>query len=202
MAARARQVVIGPGFAQPLKCVSKDLSTPNVQLPTPNSQEYIDSMSTLADRLLTFVVERYPFALPAAQRALESCGLTHAADQKSIEDLRPRFCQALAKSLGDISVNGLPDTTPGTAATTRLQSARDELVAACDGFLLREAIRDLADRRRAPRDPARHGADARHRQPAEAVFSRAARSDSTACRFREKVSGRSDRRPFTLPASG
>ena len=31
---------IGPGFAQPLKCVSKDLSTPNSdsQLPAPNSQ--------------------------------------------------------------------------------------------------------------------------------------------------------------------
>ena len=107
-------------------------------------------MSTLADRLLTFVVERYPFALPAARRALESCDLTRAADQKSIEDLRSRFCQALGKSLGDISVNGLPDTTPGATATTRLQSARDELVAACDGFLIREAIATslTADERR------------------------------------------------------
>ena len=107
-------------------------------------------MSTLADRLLSYVVERYPFALPAVQRALESCDLTRAADQKSIEDLRSRFCQALGKSFGDFSVNGLPDTTPGTAATTRLQSARDELVAACDGFLIREAIATslTADERR------------------------------------------------------
>ena len=76
-------------------------------------------MSTLADRLMSFVVERYPFALPAVQRALESCDLARAADQKSIEDLRPQFCQALGKSLGDISVNGLPDTTPGVTATTQ-----------------------------------------------------------------------------------
>ena len=63
-------------------------------------------MATLADRLMSFVVERYPFALPAVRRALESCDLSRAADQKSIEDLRPQFCQALGKSLGDISVNG------------------------------------------------------------------------------------------------
>jgi len=107
-------------------------------------------MSTLADRLMSFVVERYPFALPAVRRALESCDLARVADQRTIEDLRPQFCQALGKSLGDISVNGVPDTTPGVTATTRLHSARDELVAACDGFLIREAIATslTADERR------------------------------------------------------
>ena len=107
-------------------------------------------MSTLADRLMSFVVERYPFALPAVRRALESCDLARVADQRTIEDLRPQFCQALGKSLGDISVNGVPDTTPGVTAATRLHSARDELVAACDGFLIREAIATslTADERR------------------------------------------------------
>jgi len=87
-------------------------------------------MSTLADRLMSFVVERYPFALPAVRRALESCDLTR----------RPAFCAALTKSLADSSVEALPDTTPGATAAARIQSAHDELVAACDGFLAREAI--------------------------------------------------------------
>src|SRR4026209_1906542 len=97
-------------------------------------------MSTLADRLMSFVVERYPFALPAVRRAVESCDLARAADQRTIEDLRPQFCQAFGKSLGDISVNGVPDTIPGVTATTRLYSARDELVAASDGFPIRDKI--------------------------------------------------------------
>jgi 2-oxoisovalerate dehydrogenase E1 component len=87
-------------------------------------------MSTLADRLMSFVVERYPFALPAVRRAVESCDLTH----------RPAFCAALTKSLADISVEALPETTPGVSATARLQAARDDFIAACDGFLVREGI--------------------------------------------------------------
>ncbi len=94
----------------------------------------------LAERLLSFVVERYPFALPAVRRALESCDLSRAIDQQSIEDIRPIFCRALAKGFGEFSVNTLPETTPGVTAAARLECARDELVAACDGFLIREAI--------------------------------------------------------------
>ncbi|HVQ13679.1 MAG TPA: thiamine pyrophosphate-dependent enzyme, partial [Vicinamibacterales bacterium] len=97
-------------------------------------------MSTLADRLMSFVVERYPFALPAVRRALESCDLSRGIDQQSIEDSRPTFCRALANSLGERDVDTLPDTTPGVTAAARMQSAHDELVAACDGFLIREAI--------------------------------------------------------------
>ena len=89
-------------------------------------------MATLADRLMSFVVERYPFALPAVRRAVESCDLTD----------RPAFCAALTKSLADISVEALPETTPGVSATSRFQAARDDLIAACDGFLVREAIAD------------------------------------------------------------
>jgi 2-oxoisovalerate dehydrogenase E1 component len=97
-------------------------------------------MPTLADRLMSFVVERYPFALPAVQRAVDVCELSRATDQKSIDELRPRFCDALTNSLGDVSVRDLPDTTPGVTAAARLQGAHDELVAACDSFLTRESI--------------------------------------------------------------
>ncbi len=87
-------------------------------------------MPTLADRLMSFVLERYPFALTAVRRALESCDPA----------VRPAFCAALTQNVADISVEALPDTTPGVSATARLQDARDELIAACDGFLIREAI--------------------------------------------------------------
>jgi 2-oxoisovalerate dehydrogenase E1 component len=97
-------------------------------------------MSTLADRLMSFVVERYPFALPVVRRALESCELARVADQHSIEGLRPVFCAELTKALDNIPVDTLPDTTPRVTASMRMQTARDELAAACDGFLIREAI--------------------------------------------------------------
>ena len=98
-------------------------------------------MATLADRLLSFVVERYPFALPAVHRALESCDAAGGAvDQRAIEQLRPTLCGELTKQLGEIAASDLPDTTPGVTASARLQAARDELVDACDAFLIREAI--------------------------------------------------------------
>ncbi len=93
-------------------------------------------MSTLADRLMSFVVERYPFALPAVQQALRACDTS----ERSIDQLRPVFSQELARTLGDFAATDLPDTTPGVTAAARLQAARDELLAACDGFLAREAI--------------------------------------------------------------
>src|SRR5262245_18639996 len=97
-------------------------------------------MPTLADRLMSFVVERYPFALPAVRRAIESCDLARAADQKSLEELRPLFCAELMARLGHISADQIPDTTPGVTASSRMQAARNELTTACDGFLIREAI--------------------------------------------------------------
>jgi 2-oxoisovalerate dehydrogenase E1 component len=97
-------------------------------------------MPTVADRLSSFVVERFPFALPAVQRALESCGAATAADQPAIEQLRSALCRELTKQLGEIAASDLPDTTPGVTASARLQAAADELVEACDGFLIREAI--------------------------------------------------------------
>src|SRR5262245_32929938 len=98
-------------------------------------------MPTLSDRLLSFILERYPFAVPAVQQALATCvDDGHATDHGSIENLRPLFCRELSRELADIAVSNLPDTTPGATASARLESARHELVAACDGFLIREAI--------------------------------------------------------------
>ena len=97
-------------------------------------------MPTLARRLMSFVVERYPFALSAAQRALQSCDADRATTRDSIEQLRPLLCQELTKGLAELDASDLPETTPGVMAAARLQAARTELVEACDGFLIREAI--------------------------------------------------------------
>ena len=75
-------------------------------------------MPTLADRLMSFVVERYPFALPAVQQALASCEAAgHATDHGSIEKLRPVLCRELTKQLGEFGASDLPDTTPGVTAS-------------------------------------------------------------------------------------
>ncbi len=98
-------------------------------------------MSTLSDRLLSFVVERYPFALPAVQRALLSCDAAQQSiDDASIGQLRTALTAELRRELNEITVSNLPDTTPGVTASARLEKARDELLDACDGFLAREAI--------------------------------------------------------------
>ena len=54
-------------------------------------------------------------------------------------------------------------------AVKRLEQARAEIVEACDGFLRARSDSRLAHRRRAPRDPARHGAHTRRRQSPEAA---------------------------------
>ena len=98
-------------------------------------------MSTLAARLLSFVIERYPFALNALNGVLASCDAADVADDHgSIERFRSVLRHEFTRQLGEPKASNLPDTTPGVTATTRLQAAHDELVAACDDFLIREAI--------------------------------------------------------------
>src|SRR5258706_2903907 len=79
-----------------------------------------------AARLAAFVVERFPFAIAAIQRALDA----------SPRDLRPE----IQRQLRDIDVADLPETTPGVAAEDRWNAAVTELLDAVDGFLAREAI--------------------------------------------------------------
>jgi len=79
-----------------------------------------------AVRLAAFVVERFPFAIAAIQRALDA----------SPRDLRTE----IQRQLRDIDVADLPETTPGVAADERWNAAVAELLDAVDGFLSREAI--------------------------------------------------------------
>jgi 2-oxoisovalerate dehydrogenase E1 component len=61
-------------------------------------------------------------------------------DGAHIEFFRLEFRRELNRALEGAGVAELPDPTPGIRADQRIQAARGELVAACDGFLVREAL--------------------------------------------------------------
>ena len=96
--------------------------------------------SGVAARLLAFVVERFPFALPVVQRALDGVEAPAGQTPEAIERLRATFARRLTTSVTDLDIAEIPETTPGVTAAQRLQSAARELIDACDGFLAREAI--------------------------------------------------------------
>jgi len=91
-------------------------------------------------RLMAFVIERYPFALPIVERALDSCPAPGKPTHAAIERFRAAFRKALGDHSTAINIGGVPDPTPGIAAKHRLNQAREELLGAIDGFLAREAI--------------------------------------------------------------
>jgi 2-oxoisovalerate dehydrogenase E1 component len=82
--------------------------------------------ATSTARLAAFVVERFPFAVTAVQRALG----------RSPRDFR----STLERELRTVDVADLPETTPGVSAEERWNIAVRELLDACDGFAAREAI--------------------------------------------------------------
>ena len=63
-------------------------------------------------------------------------------DTKSLEGMRAPFRRELARRLYTVlaPIDGLPDTTPGIPASRRLELARADIVATCDGFLHRASI--------------------------------------------------------------
>src|SRR6185503_861335 len=91
-----------------------------------------------AARLTAFVVERFPFAVTAVQRAIEKSGGGGRAfsDPAKRRDLQTE----LKRQLRDIDVADLPETTPGVTAEERWDAAVTELLDAVDGFIAREAI--------------------------------------------------------------
>jgi 2-oxoisovalerate dehydrogenase E1 component len=103
----------------------------------------LSTLTGISSRFGAFVAERHPLALQEAIDAFESIarGLS-ASDAPAIDALRMPFRRELARRLEPrLAPEGLAETTPGVAASTRLAQAREELLDACDGFLRREAIR-------------------------------------------------------------
>lgn len=76
----------------------------------------------------SFIAEKYPFALRAAQRAYEQAN----GD--------PAKIRALLEQELSVSVDDLPETTPRVSASQRMRQAIDEVLDAADGWFRREAI--------------------------------------------------------------
>jgi 2-oxoisovalerate dehydrogenase E1 component len=95
---------------------------------------------SLGQRLRSFVLERYTFALRIVECALDSCPPPANVSHSAIDTYRAAFRKALDDHSASIDIGGAPDPTPGTSAQERLNQAREELLDACDGFLAREAL--------------------------------------------------------------
>jgi len=89
-------------------------------------------MAGVIERLGAFVLERFPFALPAVQRV--------TAGRAPHPPTREAWMRALEHELRAVDVSDLPETTPGVAPPSRWKDAVRELLDAVDGFFAREAI--------------------------------------------------------------
>ena len=100
------------------------------------------------------MLDRFPFALDAVRTALGSIRSTDRAGAASQRESRERtrrvFRAALDTELQRLDVRDLPETSPRVSADVRLGQARRDLLDACDGFFVREAIATslTADERR------------------------------------------------------
>jgi 2-oxoisovalerate dehydrogenase E1 component len=100
----------------------------------------------LRQSFAAFVAERYPFAAAAAIEALAAIlgtgdGEPAGDPANRFRHLRPRLEAELRRRLTGTTPAAPVETTPGVAAPVRYQQAVDDLVAACDGFLARAAVR-------------------------------------------------------------
>ena len=94
---------------------------------------------TLRDKLLTFVAERLPFAVPTVAAAWDRAD-TGRLNRAAIDDFRPGFARCLRASVEWPKLRGQLETTPGVTTKARLAQGVEELVEICDGWLRREAI--------------------------------------------------------------
>jgi len=103
----------------------------------------------LGDRFGAFVAERFPFALELARFAFATAVREveldvelrpEPLDADTLQGLRGPLHRALTRLWERPSPVSVPDTTPGVTAEDRLSRAGAELLEACDGFLVREAL--------------------------------------------------------------
>jgi 2-oxoisovalerate dehydrogenase E1 component len=94
-----------------------------------------------AARLMAFVLERHPLALPIVQRILDRLSAPEASrDSDRIDKFAAAFLKHLDDAMAEFDVSSTPAPTPGVTAATRLAQARQEFRDSCEGFLTRESI--------------------------------------------------------------
>jgi 2-oxoisovalerate dehydrogenase E1 component len=98
------------------------------------------TVAALRDRFLTFVAEQSPFAAALAAAAWDRTVKRDPETADGIEELRVPLGRALRSAMSWPKLPAGIETTPGVTARERLQQEEERLLAACDGFLRREAI--------------------------------------------------------------
>jgi 2-oxoisovalerate dehydrogenase E1 component len=99
------------------------------------------SVAALQDRFVAFVAEQAPLAVAVAATAFDRvAAATRPTSEAAIESLRAPLATALRAALVPPAVSSPVETTPGVAVPERLTQGVTALVAACDGFLRREAL--------------------------------------------------------------
>ena len=96
--------------------------------------------SPLRDRLLTFIAEQSPFAAAIVAEAFDRAVKRAPADAEGVEALRVPLARAVRAAIAWPKLPAGTEATPGVTVRERLRQEEDALVAACDGFLHREAI--------------------------------------------------------------
>jgi 2-oxoisovalerate dehydrogenase E1 component len=104
----------------------------------------IDRRNGLVARFAASVAERFPFAIRSAvtalERMVEASGGDPGRDPQRIESLREPLGRRLREIYSEPWADDLPETSPGVSVPQRRALAVDEIIAACDAFLRREAI--------------------------------------------------------------
>jgi 2-oxoisovalerate dehydrogenase E1 component len=97
---------------------------------------------SLREQFLTFVAERYPFALEIAAEASAPVMKREPASADAVDAMRGALTRQLRKAAASWpdAVNLSVEATPGVSVERRLGQGVDDLVEACDGWLRREAI--------------------------------------------------------------
>jgi 2-oxoisovalerate dehydrogenase E1 component len=92
------------------------------------------------DRFLAFVTEQFPFAATAALSAFDRVVKSAPANARAIDGVRAPLARALRSAVTWPNGDEAIETTPAVSVKTRRSQSVDELVAAIDGFLVRESI--------------------------------------------------------------
>ena len=99
------------------------------------------AQTALGARLCAFVLERFPYAAPLVQRAIDDAGApADPADSGAMVRLKAVLERHAAKAFEELDTSDLPEPTPGVDSAVRARKAREALLDACAGFLSRETI--------------------------------------------------------------
>ncbi len=92
--------------------------------------------------LARFIAERYPFALDAAVQAFDAAVGTRASAPIDPQSLRRDLARELNLALSTMAnrTRDLGDVTPRVSAERRMEQAIEDIIDACDGWLVRQSI--------------------------------------------------------------